>query len=136
MCMTKDEEYFYVLQRGVIGVLTGLTRTLSRWSYAHEKIVSVPPQAGSRYIATRKGHNDVKMDGAHYLLKILRIQKNPAELDHLRRVLRDIHPMLIARCGNMDDNVAIQVRLMAQAARHLSRVRVAELFFDSHSSKR
>ena len=42
-----------------------------------------------------------------HLVKSVRVQKDPAELDNLSRVLRNVYAMLVTGGGNVDDHVSI-----------------------------
>jgi hypothetical protein len=55
------------------------------------------------------------------LIAGLCVQQNPAKLDHLCRILRDIDSVLITGGGHMNHNVSIQVALLAGSCRrHIS----------------
>lgn len=103
----------YVLQRGVIGVLTGLTRTLSCviWNWTK-----------------RLGQGQVGYTGEisildTHLLECVGIKQNPAKLNNLSRILCDIDTMLITGGGNVDDDVSIRAELGALLGRHFFPVR-------------
>ena len=60
----------------------------------------ITPQCRARKIST-------------YLIAVLCIKENPAKLYHLCRIFGDIDSMLITSGSNMDDNVSIQIALLA-----------------------
>jgi len=41
------------------------------------------------------------------------IQENPTKLYHFCRIFRNINPMLIAGSGNMNDDVSVEIALLA-----------------------
>jgi hypothetical protein len=99
----------HLLHSGVIGVLMGLTRTLSRWSYEHA-------------ISTHS--QEIAEQSWTYLVTALCIEENPPKLYHLSRVLGDIDSVLVAGGGNVDHNVSVQIALLALGCgRHVSRGR-------------
>lgn len=55
---------------------------------------------------------------ATYLLAILRIQQQPANLDDLGRVLCHVYTMLITSRGHMNDQVAVDVGLWCLTGGH------------------
>jgi hypothetical protein len=89
-----------LLHNGVIGVLMGLTRTLSRWSFIYA--VSTP--------VCKHGEERA---GQTHLFAALCIKENPPELYNLCRIFGDINAVLIAGGGNVNDNVSIQIALLA-----------------------
>jgi hypothetical protein len=93
----------YSLQRGVIGVLMGLTRTLSRviWTAG-----SVSPS-----LSWHKGCREPW--GATYLFEGLCIDQHPAQLDDFGRVLCDVDTVLVAGGGDVNHDIAIEGGLRA-----------------------
>lgn len=83
-----------LLHSAVMGVLTGFTKTLSRWSW---RVLSAIARAMGRAW------------GAH-LFAGLGIEQNPAKLNDLCRVFCDVYAVLVAGGGYVDDEVAVQVR--------------------------
>ena len=95
----------HLLHSGVIGVLTGLTRTLSRWSYIANDYYSSLGKRGAWLCV-------------NYLFTALRVEKNPAELDHFCRIFCHVHPMLITGRSDVDNHVAVEVGLLHRMIRH------------------
>lgn len=57
-----------------------------------------------------------------YLFAVFGVEKNPANFYDLCGILGDIDPMLVARRSNMDNNVSVQVPLLAlSSSRHIGR---------------
>jgi hypothetical protein len=95
--------YMYSLQRGVIGVLMGLTRTLSRVIWT---AVSVSPS-----LLWHKGCRQPWR--ATYLFEGLCIDQHPAQLDDFGRVLCDVDTMLVAGGSDVNHDIAIEGGLRA-----------------------
>ena len=55
-----------------------------------------------------------------HLLANIGIEQDPAKFDDFGRILCNIHSMFIAGGGHMDDNIAVEVGLLALGRRHLS----------------
>ena len=66
------------------------------------------------------------MEGASNLFARLRIQQNPAQLDHLGRVLGDVDAMLVTRRRGVDDHVSVQLRRLPLTVGHRERRRVRQ----------
>lgn len=54
-----------------------------------------------------------------HLLEGVGVEENPAELNHLCRILGHINAVLVAGGGNMDDDVSIHAELRALLRRHI-----------------
>lgn len=92
------------LQRGVMGVFTGLTSTLSRCSFTQQvSAKNLPASMGS--------------PGAH-LFAGLRIQQDPPQLNDLGGVLGHVHAMLVTRRSYVNDNVAVQIAPLRRIGSH------------------
>lgn len=76
-----------------MGVLTGLTRTLSRWSWIEKE--------------RQTGFAD-KSRVAAYLVAVLGVEQDPAQLNDFCRVLGHIDTVLVAGGGYVDDKVAVE----------------------------
>lgn len=89
-----------LLHSGVIGVLTGFTRMLSRCNCIKRL-----------RLAGRKKPENIQdaIDGA-YLITILGIKQNPSQLNHLGRILGHVHSMFVAGSRNVYNDVAVQLR--------------------------
>lgn len=84
-----------VLQRAVMGVLTGLTSTLSRWSWGSRS-------ANALAVAIGRWK-------PHFLAGFC-IEQNPAELNDFGRVFCDIYTVLVTGGGYVNDHIAVEVR--------------------------
>jgi len=56
--------------------------------------------------------------GLSYLVKRLCIEQDPADLNHLGRVLGDVHTMLVAGGRNVDDDVAVDLERRGLGGSH------------------
>jgi hypothetical protein len=55
-----------------------------------------------------------------HLVAGLRIQENPAKLNHLRRIFRHVYSMLVTGGRDVDDDVSVQIALLGlPRGRHL-----------------
>lgn len=77
-------------------MLTGLTRTLSRWSCERSAKHTTAWQSQWHY-------------GTH-LLAGLCVEQDPTQLDDLGRVLGHVHAVLVAGGRDVDDDVAVELR--------------------------
>lgn len=75
-----------------MGVLTGLTRTLSRCNYTISSVTS----CGTYCLA--------------YLITCLAVEQDPADLNNFGRIFRHIYTMFIAGGCHMDDHISVQLR--------------------------
>ena len=84
-----------------MGVLTGLTRTLSRWIYhvAYEQAICLTPNSTMTY-----------------LLTIFGIEQEPANFDDLGGVFGYVDAMFVASGSNMNNQVAVNIRLCPLSA--------------------
>lgn len=100
-----------------MGVLRGLTRTLS-WVICQEKmrVSKVRLWGGHRQLVGLPG-----VENPH-LLKRVGVEQNPAKLDDLGRILRDVDTVLITGRCNVHHDIAINVerRLLLLRRRLLS----------------
>ena len=101
--LIDNEHCRYLLHKGVIGVLTGLTRMLSRCSC---------PVACISHLQRK---TSVNLSSTH-LFASLCIKQYPTELDHLCRVLCDINAMFVTRSGYVDDDVSVKLRRLGSIA--------------------
>ena len=115
----------HLLQRGVMGVLTGLTRTLSwvicKWEQLKVSDGTLMLRNFGRSVTLGNhgaGCACGEEGGNSHLLKRIGVEKNPSEFNDFSRVLGDIDTVLIARRSNMDHNIAINVELRRLLGRH------------------
>lgn len=96
-----------LLHRGVMGVLTGLTRTLS-WVIWQQRKTFVSHLARRRWNVLAQLWALGWLLATH-LLERVGIKQDPSKLNHLGRVLCHIDAVLVAGGRNVDDDVAIDV---------------------------
>jgi hypothetical protein len=83
---------FDLLHNGVIGVLTGLTKMLSRCSYWAIRELAV---------------GNVLWDSTNLVAR-LAIEQDPSQLDYFGRVLSHIYTVLIAGSSHVNDDVTVE----------------------------
>lgn len=102
----------------MIGVLTGLTRTLSCVICSRRSVSSGQQIGHVKRPREKQVGGCCRIGIKTNLLECVGIEQNPAKLNDLGRVLGDVDAVLIAGGSDVNDNVAVDAELGALLGRH------------------
>lgn len=104
---TQGPRAQHSLHSGVIGVFTGLTRTLSRYSWIiRQRVWSYCPPAPrfSSFALDKPAPGNQT-----YLITSFTVEQDPSQFNDFGRVFGDIDAVFVASSRNVDDHVSVEL---------------------------